>query len=118
MEKKCSRIRRATRVRCKLKSLGVTRLVVHRTARHIYAQIVASNNNSEILIAASTVEKVISASLTYTGNKDAASAVGKEIAIRAMKKGISNVSFDRSGFRYHGRIQALADAAREFGLQF
>lgn len=73
---------------------------------------------SEVLVAASTVEKAISEQLKYTGNKDAAAAVGKAVAERALEKGISNVSFDRSGFQYHGRVQALADAAREAGLQF
>ncbi|MDU4291687.1 50S ribosomal protein L18 [Mixta calida] len=93
------------------------RLVVHRTPRHIYAQVIAPNG-SEVLVAASTVEKAISEQLKYTGNKDAASAVGKAIAERALEKGIKDVAFDRSGFQYHGRVQALAEAAREAGLQF
>ena len=97
MDKKSARIRRATRARRKLKELGATRLVVHRTPRHIYAQVIAPNG-SEVLVAASTVEKAI--------------------AERAIEKGITGVSFDRSGFQYHGRVQALADAAREAGLQF
>ena len=108
MDKKSARIRRATRARRKLQELGATRLVVHRTPRHIYAQVIAPNG-SEVLVAASTVEKAIAEQLKYTGNKDAAAAVGK---------GIKDVSFDRSGFQYHGRVQALADAAREAGLQF
>ncbi len=97
--------------------LGATRLVVHRTPRHIYAQVIAPNG-SEVLVAASTVEKAIAEQLKYTGNKDAAAAVGKAVAERALEKGIKDVSFDRSGFQYHGRVQALADAAREAGLQF
>ena len=113
MDKKSARIRRATRARRKLKELGATRLVVHRTPRHIYAQVIAPNG-SEVLVAASTVEKAIAEQLKYTGNKDA----GKAVAERALEKGIKDVSFDRSGFQYHGRVQALADAAREAGLQF
>ena len=117
MDKKTARIRRATRTRHKLQELGATRLVVHRTPRHIYAQVIAPSG-SEVLVAASTVEKAISEQVKYTGNKDAATVVGKAIAQRALEKGISTVSFDRSGFQYHGRVQALADAAREAGLQF
>ncbi|MCR3755461.1 MAG: 50S ribosomal subunit protein L18 [Sodalis sp. Psp] len=116
MDKKIARIRRATRARCKLQKLGSIRLVVHRTPRHIYAQIIAPNG-SEVLVAASTVEKAIVDQLKGTGNKNAAAAVGKIIAERALGKGIKGVSFDRSGFQYHGRVQALADAAREAGLQ-
>lgn len=117
MDKKAARIRRATRTRRKLQELGVTRLVVHRTLRHIYAQVIAPTS-SEVLVAASTAEKVIAEQLKSTGNKNAAAAVGKAIAERALEKGIKAVSFDRSGFQYHGRVQALADAARETGLQF
>ncbi len=111
MDKKAARIRRATRARRKLMELGATRLVVHRTPRHIYAQVIAPNG-SETLVAASTTEKA------NTGNKEAAAVVGKIVAERALEKGIKSVSFDRSGFQYHGRVQALADAAREAGLQF
>ncbi|MFB6434991.1 MAG: 50S ribosomal protein L18 [Candidatus Malihini olakiniferum] len=117
MDKKSARIRRATSTRRKLQKLGATRLVVHRTPRHIYAQIIAPNG-SKILVAASTVEKAIVETLKYTGNKDAATIIGKVVAKRALENGIKVVSFDRSGFKYHGRIQALADAAREAGLQF
>ena len=111
MDKKSARIRRATRARRKLQELGATRLVVHRTPRHIYAQVIAPNG-SEVLVAASTVEKAIAEQLKYTGNKDAAAAVGKAVAERALEKGIKDVSFDRSGFQYHGRVQALADAPK------
>ncbi|MGL4859852.1 MAG: 50S ribosomal protein L18 [Enterobacteriaceae bacterium] len=117
MDKKAARIRRATRARRKLKELGATRLVIHRTPRHIYAQVIAPSG-SEVLVAASTVEKAIAEQVKFTGNKEAAAVVGKIIAERALAKEISNVSFDRSGFQYHGRVQALADAAREAGLQF
>jgi len=105
------------KTRCKIKKLGATRLVVHRTSRHIYAQIISSKK-SKVLVFASTLEKNISSGLKYTGNKKAAEIVGKIIAERALSKGISNVSFDRSGFKYHGRIKELAKSAREFGLKF
>lgn len=117
MDKKSARIRRATRVRHKLKELGATRLVVYRTSRHMYAQVIISNG-SKVLVAASTIEKAINKQLQYTGNKSAAAVVGKILAERALEKQITKVSFDRSGFQYHGRVQALADAAREAGLQF
>ncbi|MFQ2859273.1 50S ribosomal protein L18 [Aeromonas caviae] len=117
MDKKAARLRRATRARKKMQELGAIRLVVHRTPRHIYAQVIAANG-SEVLASASTVEKAISEALKYTGNADAATAVGKAIAERAIAKGVQNVSFDRSGFKYHGRVAALATAARDAGLQF
>lgn len=117
MDKKVSRIRRATRARRKIAELGVTRLVVHRTPRHVYAQVIAPNG-SEVIAAASTVEKAIREQVKSTGNKDAATAVGKAIAERAIEKGVSSVAFDRSGFQYHGRVAALADAARDAGLKF
>ncbi|GGO70964.1 MULTISPECIES: 50S ribosomal protein L18 [Bowmanella] len=117
MDKKTARLRRATRARKKISELGATRLVVHRTPRHIYAQLIAANG-SEVLAAASTVEADLRKDLKVTGNADAATAVGKVIAQRAIEKGITEVSFDRSGFKYHGRVKALADAAREAGLQF
>ncbi|MBT1446600.1 50S ribosomal protein L18 [Shewanella sp. JM162201] len=116
MDKKSSRLRRATRARKKIQELGVNRLVVHRTPRHIYAQVI--NPESQVVAAASTVEKSIKEALKYTGNVDAAKAVGKAIAERAVEKGVTVVAFDRSGFKYHGRVAALADAAREAGLQF
>ncbi|SQH96456.1 50S ribosomal protein L18 [Haemophilus haemolyticus] len=116
MDKKSARIRRAARARHMMREQGVTRLVIHRTPRHIYAQVIAPNG-SEVLAAASTVEKAIREQVKYTGNKDAA-AVGKAVAERALAKGVQAVAFDRSGFKYHGRVQTLADAAREAGLQF
>jgi large subunit ribosomal protein L18 len=116
MDKKLARLRRAKRVRRNIIEQGANRLVVHRTPRHIYAQLIAPN--AVVIAAASTVEASIRESLKYTGNVDAAKAVGKAIAERALEKGITTVAFDRSGFQYHGRVQALADAAREAGLQF
>ncbi len=117
MDKKAARLRRATKARKKMQELGATRLVVHRTPRHIYAQVIAASG-SEVLASASTVEKAIAEQVKYTGNADAAAAVGKAIAERALAKGVSTVAFDRSGFQYHGRVAALADAAREAGLKF
>lgn len=117
MNKKDARIKRSMKTRKKLYTLDAIRLVVHRTYRHIYAQII-SQDNSNVLVAASTTEKLISNQLITTGNKKAAAVVGKIIAERAIKKGITNVSFDRSGFKYHGRVKALADCARQTGLSF
>lgn len=112
-----SRMRRAMKTRCKIKKLCATRLVVHRTSRHIYAQVISSKE-SKVLVFASTLEKNIKKNLKYTGNKKAAEIIGKIIAERAVSKGICNVSFDRSGFKYHGRVKVLAESAREFGLKF
>lgn len=113
--KKQSRLRRARRARAKISELGVTRLCVNRTPRHIYAQIIAADG-SQVLASASTLDKDLRSG--KTGNKDAAEAVGKLIAERAKAAGVTEVAFDRSGFKYHGRVQALADAAREAGLEF
>ena len=117
MEKKASRLRRAKRARSKIKELGVTRLCIHRTPRHIYAQVIAPNG-SEVIATASTVESTIRGNEKHTGNIEAAKIVGRLVAERAVEKGIKTVAFDRSGFRYHGRVKALADAARENGLEF
>lgn len=117
MDKKESRLRRARRARFKIRELGVHRLCVHRTPRHIYAQIIAPTGDA-VLAAASTVESGVRGGVKYTGNADAAAEVGKLIAERAKAAGVERVAFDRSGFRYHGRVRALADAAREAGLQF
>ncbi len=116
-DKKVGRQRRARRTRAKLRELGMHRLCVHRTPRHIYAQ-VFTPDGSEVLVSASTLEKAVRESLTSTGNVAAASAVGKAIAEKAKAAGITRVAFDRAGFRYHGRVKALADAAREGGLEF
>jgi len=113
--KKQTRIRRSRRARAKIRELGVDRLCVNRTPRHIYAQIIAADGD-KILASASTLDKSLRAGAT--GNVDAAKAVGELIAERAKAAGVSTVAFDRSGFKYHGRVKALADAAREGGLQF
>lgn len=117
MDKKTSRLRRAARVRHQIKDLGANRLTVHRTPRHIYAQIL-THDSSKVLASASTVDPEVRKAVESTGNITAAQAVGKAVAERAKKAGITDVAFDRSGFRYHGRVKALADAARENGLQF
>ena len=117
MEKNIARLRRAKTTRAHIRSLGVPRLSVHRSAQHIYAQ-VFSADGEKVIAAASTVQKAIAESLKGTKNKSAAAAVGKAVAELALKAGVEKVAFDRSGFRYHGRIQALADAAREAGLKF
>lgn len=118
MDKKRARIRRATRTRAKIRELGIQRLCVHRTPQHMYAQVIASNGG-QVLASASTLEKDLKSSIEgHSGNLSAAAVVGKAIAERAKQAGVERVAFDRSGFRYHGRIKALADAAREAGLQF
>ncbi|MBR9812415.1 50S ribosomal protein L18 [bacterium] len=118
MADKTKRLRRAKRARGKIAELRVHRLSVHRTPRHIYAQITAPEGGVTV-VAASTLDKELRGDLgAKTGNVDAAVAVGKAIAERAKSKGIEAVAFDRSGFRYHGRVKALADAAREGGLRF
>ena len=117
MEKKQRRQRRAKRTRAKIKLLGASRLTVHRTPHHIYAQVVSSDDGT-VVASASTLTKEIRQSVKATGNKEAAAAVGKLIAERAKAAGIDTVAFDRSGFVYHGRVKALADAAREAGLVF
>lgn len=113
--KKTARLRRARRARAKISELRVNRLCVYRSPRHIYAQVISPNGN-EILASASTVEKAIKAGAT--GNIEAAGNIGKLIAERAKAVGIDKVAFDRSGYAYHGRIKALAEAAREGGLEF
>jgi large subunit ribosomal protein L18 len=111
------RQRRAIKVRLHIRDLGVARLTVHRTPRHIYAQ-VFDPTGATVLVAASTVQEVVAKDLKGTGNVDAAKAVGRVLAERAKAAGISKVAFDRAGFRFHGRVKALADAAREAGLEF
>lgn len=115
--KKEQRLRRARRTRAKISALGMPRLCIYRTPRHIYAQIIAADG-SGVLASASTVAADIRKAVNYTGNKDAASAVGRAIAEKAKAAGVEKVAFDRSGFKYHGRVKALAEAAREHGLQF
>lgn len=117
MDKKTSRLRRARRARAKISELGVNRLTVTRTPRHIYAQVIAPNG-SEVLASASTLDAEVKKDASYSGNSDAAKTVGRIVAERAKTAGVTKVAFDRSGFKYHGRIKALADAARENGLEF
>ena len=116
MDKKQRRQKRARRARARLAHQDIHRLCVHRTPRHIYAQII-DPATTKVVVTASTVQKDLRAAVKYTGNKDAAAAVGRAIAERAKAKGVARVAFDRSGFKYHGRVKALADAAREAGLQ-
>ncbi len=112
-----SRLRRARKTRSRIQRAKVARLSVHRTGKHLYAQIIAPNGE-QTLAAASTVQKDIRDGLKGTCNVEAAKAVGKAIAERSLAAGVDGVAFDRSGFKYHGRIKALADAAREAGLKF
>lgn len=116
MSKKLSRIRRAIKTRAKIKRQGQVRLCVHRSSQHIYAQVISADDNS-IIASASTLEGTLRDSLTGT-KKDKAKEIGKAIGERALKAGIKEVAFDRSGFRYHGRVKALAEGAREAGLEF
>jgi large subunit ribosomal protein L18 len=115
LDKKNARLRRARRARAKIRELKANRLCIHRTPRHIYAQII-NGDGSNVICTASTLDKDLRAK--NGGNVEAAVEVGKLIAKRAKKNGIQVVAFDRSGFRYHGRVKALADAAREGGLEF
>ncbi|MGJ0486315.1 MAG: 50S ribosomal protein L18 [Methylomicrobium sp.] len=117
MEKKNSRMKRALKLRSKIKRLGATRLSIHKTSQHIYAQIISSDGN-QTLASASTNQAAIKSGVGGTSNIKAAAEVGKAIAERALAAGITEVAFDRSGFKYHGRVKALADAAREAGLKF
>ena len=110
-----SRLRRARRARQRMRTKGVNRLSVHRTPQHIYAQVFAPAGDT-VIASASTLDSSLRSG--STGNIDAAAAVGKLVAERALEAGISKVAFDRSGFKYHGRVKALADAAREGGLDF
>jgi large subunit ribosomal protein L18 len=115
--KKARRLRRAVKTRARIRDLGVARLTVHRTPQHIYAQLTDAAG-AKVLAAASTVQEAVRQSLKTTGNVEAAKAVGRAIAERAKAAGIVKVAFDRSGFQFHGRVKALADAAREAGLEF
>jgi large subunit ribosomal protein L18 len=118
MDKKQSRLRRARQTRLKIAQLRVNRLSVHRTNTHIYASII-DPTGSKILVSASTQEPEVRKALSGSGaNVAAATLVGKRVAEKAKAAGITNVAFDRSGFKYHGRVKALAEAAREGGLQF
>lgn len=116
-DKNVARLRRSRQTRLKIRELRVPRLAVHRTNTHIYAQLY-SDDGTRVLTSASTVEKDVRTSIANGGNKAAAEAVGKRIAAKAKVLGIESVAFDRGGYRYHGRVQALADAARAGGLKF
>jgi large subunit ribosomal protein L18 len=116
-QKNLARLRRARQTRLKIREVGAVRLTVHRTNAHIYAQITSSSGD-KVIATASSVEKEVRAQLKHGGNKQAAEAVGKRIAAKAKDKGIEAVAFDRGGYRYHGRVKALADAARAGGLKF
>lgn len=117
LDKKQNRQRRARKSRAKISELAVNRLSVHRTPRHIYAQVIGPDGGT-IVASASTLEKDLRKGTKNTGNAEAAAIVGARIAEKAKAAGIDTVAFDRSGFRYHGRVKALAEAAREAGLKF
>ena len=117
MDKKASRVRRALRTRAKIRNQGVHRLCVFRSPRHIYAQILVPGGGI-VIASASTLDKSVMDGATNGGNVSAATLVGKAIAVRCLEAGVDSVAFDRSGFKYHGRVKALAEAARENGLKF
>lgn len=117
LSKKENRLRRARRGRAKIRQLEATRLSIHRTPQHIYAQIIGAAGN-KVIVAASTLEAEVRKGIKNGGNVAAAAIVGARIAEKAKAAGVDTVAFDRSGFRYHGRVKALADAAREAGLKF
>ncbi|MGD2075464.1 MAG: 50S ribosomal protein L18 [Gammaproteobacteria bacterium] len=117
MEKKESRLRRARKTRATIRRLGRPRLCIHRTPRHIYAQII-DGSGDRVLVSASTLDRELRKNMGATGNAAAAAEIGRAVAERARAAGIESVAFDRSGFKYHGRVKALADAARESGLEF
>lgn len=116
-DKKSARMRRAAQTRKKISELRAVRLSVHRTNLHIYAQVIEARG-AKVLASASTIEKDVRAQVPNGGNVAAAVIVGKRIAEKAKSLGIAEVAFDRSGFRFHGRVKALAEAAREAGLKF
>jgi len=115
--KKLTRMRRGAKARRKINELAVPRLSVHKTPRHIYVQLISADGKST-MAAASTLDSEIKGNASYSGNTDSAKVVGAAIAKRAIDAGVKKVAFDRSGFKYHGRLKALADAAREGGLEF
>jgi large subunit ribosomal protein L18 len=117
MNKKASRLKRALKLRSNIRKLGSNRLTVHKTSKHIYAQVITENGTVTVASACTTQAEVKSA-VKSTGNVESAVLVGKLVADKAIAAGITEVTFDRSGFKYHGRVKALADAAREAGLKF
>ena len=119
IDKRASRLRRAKRARMKIRELGAPRLTVHRTPRHIYAQVIghaAGSGSDRVLVQASTLDAALRGDAS--GNVAGAAAVGRLLGERATAAGIESVAFDRSGYKYHGRVKALAEAAREAGLKF
>ena len=117
MDKKVSRIRRAAKTRARIVRNSAARLTVHRTNQHIYALVIDASGG-KVLASASTLEKDVRGSHPNGAKKEAAAEVGKRIAEKAKAAGVTEVAFDRAGFSYHGRIKALAEAAREGGLKF
>ena len=117
MDKNIARLRRARATRAKIAELNAVRLTVHRSNSHIYAQVI-DRDGMKVLATASTREAEVRQALKYGGNVKAATEIGKRIAEKAKRLGIEAVAFDRSGYKYHGRIKALAEAAREAGLKF
>lgn len=116
-DRRQQRLRRARQTRAKIDELKAVRLTVHRSNCHIYAQVIDAGGE-KVLAAASTVENEVRQSFKSGGNVKAAAEIGKRIAEKAKRLGIETVAFDRSGYRYHGRVKALAEAAREAGLKF
>jgi len=116
-EKNEARLRRARQTRLKIREVGAVRLTVHRTNTHIYAQLISASGD-KVLATASSVEKEVRAQLKHGANRKAAELIGQRIAAKAKEQGIDKVAFDRAGYRYHGRIKALAEAARAGGLKF
>ena len=116
MNKKIARLRRAKRTRARIRAQGLHRLCVHRTPRHTYAQVIASEGG-KVLTSVSTVEPAIRQEVSRGGNAGAAAVLGRLIAERAQAVGVKRVAFDRSGYKYHGRVEALANAARQHGLE-
>lgn len=117
MDSKQTRLRRAKKTRAKISALNMPRLCVNKTPKHIYVQLISADG-ANVIASSSTVQADVKSQIKYTGNKEAAIAVGKSIAEKAKSAGVTKVAFDRSGFKYHGRVQVLADAARENGLEF
>ena len=115
--RKDARLRRVTKTRARIRRLATTRLCVFRSPQHVYAQIIEPSGG-RVLVSASTAEREVREQIGYGGNVGAAAAVGKRLAEKAKEAGIRRVAFDRSGYKYHGRVKALADAAREGGLEF
>ena len=116
-DKNVSRLRRARQTRLKIREVGAVRLTVHRTNAHIYAQITSAAGD-KVLATASSLEKELRTQLKTGSNRKAAELIGQRIAQKAKEKGIESVAFDRSGYKYHGRVKALAEAARAGGLKF